>query len=87
MSQANELCEQIATFFLLNDRTWTIDNEERIPTEEDVKLCLAKVAETLRQETTSVGTTCQMVIGGMIVKLIDDKFDVYLYLGEYSDND
>lgn len=59
--------------------TWTFDGVQRTPTKEDLEQTLDRAKELLYAEPVP----SQLEIGHIIVRRwSDDKFDVYLHLGE-----
>ncbi len=75
------LADEIATFMLLNDKTWTFDGEQKIPTAEDIQQVLDEVRRRLYALDSSTGNA-QMLIGGMLVKLDNGHLDVYMHIGD-----
>jgi len=76
----DEVMEAITLIMQLHRVQWSIGGKPTYPTTEDIKKVLDRLSEIVYDEGQQAET------GGIIVRKDSDRKQVYLYIGEYNDN-
>lgn len=79
----DKIISTIRSAFMANRWTWTIDGEPKEPTRDDIKDLLEQALSAL-EGTDSPAASIE--IGRLIVKKDADHRDVYLWIGDLTDD-
>lgn len=71
--------DSIALQFLLQDFTWNIDGEKKVPTAEEIKAAVERA--TVLLDEVGGGT---LTVGHLVITKMDDSeavYDIYVHMG------
>lgn len=83
MPSSDDLAHELALLFAVRNFKWKINGKMVIPGREEIAQTLDRAKELLYDEPVP----SQLEVGRLLIKrYADDKFDVYIRLGELNDD-
>jgi len=80
----NRLAYELAGLFEVYNYEWKFEDGLKLPTEDDIAKTLDGMHKRLYDEKDPLGS---MEVGRIRMQRHDDKAEVYLYLGDYDEQD
>lgn len=76
--ELEELSGQIYRYFLLRNFRWKKNDELVFPSIEDIEEMIFRCVQTITEAEDDIS----IEVGNLLIKRIDGKIDVYMYVGE-----